>query len=450
MSGKSEIRTLIILFIGVLIISGCASTMRRELEVDGYLETREYHQALTELKENEEKFGDKNRLLYLLNAGALAHYSGRYQESNQHFEEAYHLAEDLYTKSISREALARISPNVRPYYGEDYEKVMINTFMALNYLQLGELEEARVEARRIDAVLSLLTQKYESENKYKTDAFSRYLAGIIEELDNDPNDALISYMQAYQAYKDYQKMFSFPVPAQLKRDILRLCRLLSFDEKYRYYLEEFGEEYDQRDITGNRENTGEIVFIFMTGLAPSKEELNTRFTSVDPDGNTHTFQVQIPQLIERPSIIEQVQVNCSNAANLSSTAEMVQHVGKIAKKNMEDKKPMMLLGAWTRALAKFVATEKAKDKMEGDSFWGNVLKGVVTDAIAEEVTRADIRCWRTIPEKIMLYRRRIPPGNYRYLIKYLGGSEGGVVATVEEEVEVKEGQTTILYFNEFI
>jgi hypothetical protein len=450
MSYKAEIRSLTLIFILTFIITGCASNLRRELEVDYYLEEQEYNEALAQLQENEKKFGDKNRLLYLLNAGAISHYAGQYDTSNTYFEEAYMLAEDLYTKSISREAMAKVSPNMRPYYGEDYEKVMINTFMALNYLQLGNLEDAHVEARRIDAVLSLLTQKYENENKYKNDAFGRYLAGIIEELDNEPNDALISYMQAYQAYRDYQEMFSFPVPGQIKKDILRLCRLLDFDQKYRSYLEEFGEEFDEREITGKRGDTGEIIFIFMTGLAPFKREMNTRFTAVGSDGKTHTFQVQIPQLIERPSMIKEVWVTCGNATNLSSTAEIVQHMGKIAEKNMEDKKPMMLLGAWTRALAKFIATEKAKDKMEGDSFWGNLLKGAITDALAEEMTKADIRCWRTIPEKIMLYRKRVPPGSYKFLIKYLGGDGNGVIARVEEKVEVYRGQTTILYFNELI
>ncbi|RKZ07604.1 hypothetical protein DRQ05_02825, partial [bacterium] len=301
----------------VLLAIGCASTLRREMAVDRFLPAADFQQAIADLESHEKAFGGKSRLLYLLNMGALNHYAGDYEESNKYFEEAYALADELYTKSITRELAGTVSPNMRPYYGEDYEKVMVNTFMALNYLKLGALDEALVEARRIDKDLELLTNKYQSKNKYKSDAFGRYLAGIIQEIAGRYNDAFISYVQAYRAYKDYEKMFPFEVPDQLKRDILRLASVLHFDDKYDDFVKEFGDEY--APPAHMDEDAGEVIAIVFAGLAPLKRELNIKHTGVDTDGKTYTFQLQIPVLVERPTSIGGVRVSCFESGSENSS-----------------------------------------------------------------------------------------------------------------------------------
>jgi len=438
-----------ILLIVVLALTGCAATLKKEMEVDSYLCTQCYELAIQNLAGNEKDFGDKNRLLFLLNAGALNHYAGRYKESNVHFEEAYELAENLYTKSISAEAAAKISPNMRSYYGEDYEKVMINTFMALNYLFLGDLEGALVEARRIDLSLELLTQKYEGKNKYKNDAFGRYLAGIVQELDGQINDAYISYVQALDAYEDYQGMFDFATPRQIKRDIVRLANTLGFNDQYDRYLERFGDSFDCRSIAGDYDNNGEIVFISLTGLGPFKQEKKETFAYVDGKGKTHTFQVQIPILIDRPSNILEVKIDCDSLPDLSGNAEIVQDVGKIARKNMEDKKTRMLIEAWGRAFAKFLATEEAKKKTEGHGWLATLTASLFIDMAAESLTRADIRCWRTIPQRIYLYRIRVPVGSYDFTVSYRG-ELGPIGHSIHEHINInRKGGAAVLYFKEF-
>ena len=51
--------------------------------------------------------------------------------------------------SVSREALATVT-NLKnlPYEGFAYDKIMMNTYKALNYLELGDFERARVELNR--------------------------------------------------------------------------------------------------------------------------------------------------------------------------------------------------------------------------------------------------------------------------------------------------------------
>lgn len=491
----------------VLLAIGCASTLRREMAVDRFLPAADFQQAIADLESHEKAFGGKSRLLYLLNMGALNHYAGDYEESNKYFEEAYALADELYTKSITRELAGTVSPNMRPYYGEDYEKVMVNTFMALNYLKLGALDEALVEARRIDKDLELLTNKYQSKNKYKSDAFGRYLAGIIQEIAGRYNDAFISYVQAYRAYKDYEKMFPFEVPDQLKRDILRLASVLHFDDKYDDFVKEFGDEY--APPAHMDEDAGEVIAIVFAGLAPLKRELNIKHTGVDKDGKTYTFQLQIPVLVERPTSIGGVRVSCFESSSENSSgvgrsagevllasgessgedsvstartaspsrrrpavsakpgasgyAFLAQDVSAIAKKNMDDKKAVTIAKAFAAALVRYKASEKLKEKSKGKSFWGNVAKGVLIDSALENVTHADIRCWRTLPARIFIYRKRLPPGTYDICADFVGGLRGrysdGEKAKMDrgdvlrrscqDSLEIGPGSVAVCYFADF-
>jgi hypothetical protein len=98
---------------------------------------------------------DLLRHLYLATA---AHYAGQYEQSNLHLHAAGELADDRIAKSISRNALSLISSDrVLPYEPGRTERLLLPYYGALNYLRLGSMEGAVVEARR----LAFLLQQYE-------------------------------------------------------------------------------------------------------------------------------------------------------------------------------------------------------------------------------------------------------------------------------------------------
>ncbi|GAF99605.1 unnamed protein product, partial [marine sediment metagenome] len=80
---------------------------------------------------------------------------------------------------------------------------MVNLFMALNYVGMGNWEGALVEARKVDNKLSVINSKYEEEKKnvYKEDGFIRFLMGALYEAEGEINDAFISYRKAEEIYR---------------------------------------------------------------------------------------------------------------------------------------------------------------------------------------------------------------------------------------------------------
>lgn len=132
-------------------------------------------------------------LLRSLYSGILAHYAGSYESSGGFLEHAADLAEDRYTKRVSRAALSLISNDkVLPYEPGDTERLLIHYYAALNYLRLDDLTGAAVEARRLSALL----EREEAPRDSTLHGWMRYLSGMIFEAAGERNDADVAYRNA--------------------------------------------------------------------------------------------------------------------------------------------------------------------------------------------------------------------------------------------------------------
>jgi tetratricopeptide (TPR) repeat protein len=225
-----------VILTGLLLLASCAMRTDFYHEVEQGLASRNYAVAVSALKANEEEFGESNTVLFNLELGLIAHYASQYTESNQMFLAAEKRMEELYTRSISAEAAAMLlNDNLLPYEGEDFEKVFVNLFLALNFAQMDNVEEALVEARKVDLKLKEYSKQYEGKNTYKQDAFIRYVMGVLYEAGGETNDAFISYRKAYEGYKEYADYYKTSCPTFLKADLVRTAGLLGFDDERRRF-----------------------------------------------------------------------------------------------------------------------------------------------------------------------------------------------------------------------
>ncbi|MCX6836146.1 MAG: hypothetical protein NTW07_13660 [candidate division Zixibacteria bacterium] len=109
----------------------------------------------------DKQYGEKDRVVYFVDAGLAYHYAGRFDTSNARLSDAENAAEELFTKSISKAALSLVlNDNALDYSGEDYEILYTNLIKSLNYLERDNFDDAFVEIRRANLKLDLLEQKY--------------------------------------------------------------------------------------------------------------------------------------------------------------------------------------------------------------------------------------------------------------------------------------------------
>lgn len=144
-----------------------------------------------------EEGGPSDALLRALYEGTTAYYAGRWRESAAALDRAAALADDRYTKSVSRGVLA-IAANDRalPYLPGHGERLMVHYYAMLAFLQADDLPAATVEARR----LALLLQRYDDarDDTYdrSTRAVLRYLTGAVFEAAGEGEDAGVAYRNA--------------------------------------------------------------------------------------------------------------------------------------------------------------------------------------------------------------------------------------------------------------
>ena len=238
------------------------------------LEAGETEKAYTNLQKHAPK---KSDIPFLFELGLVAHYANHFQESNAAFDQAGDIAEDRYTKSLSKEAASLVtSDKLRPYPGTRYERLLSHYYRALNYVYQGQLEGALVECRRATALINYFKGENEDYDFFGA-GFLAYLSGVLFEATGEWNDAYISYKQAAEYYRNAAEKTGVEIPADIGGSLVRLARKLGFMDEFERYQVQYGEPPTRP--TG----TGELVLFYETGYVPPKREENLVFPILKTD-----------------------------------------------------------------------------------------------------------------------------------------------------------------------
>lgn len=420
-------------------LAGCATHAQQRARVEEALVRGDYEAALEQL----DKKKDPSNVLYLLDRGLLLHYARRFAESNEAFETAEARIEDLYTRSLSKEAAALItSDNVIPYDGAPLERSLIHYYRTLNYLYLDDLEEALVECRKANLLLASLADKTEGKKTaYRDDAFLQYLTALLYQDAGEWDDAWVSLRQAEQAFAGYEERFGVAAPPWIGSDLLTMARWLGYRDEYETYRA----RYPHAAADSARDGEAELVLFFENGLAPVKKQdeitipilkgesdeyrdrhdefgvmLAGRYPRYDYDEAKldYLLRVAIPRLAPRPPAVHCVEVSAGGTAVKTVPVE---NVAALSDAALGEAMPKILLKTVLRGLTKYFATRGA-EKNAGE------VAGVLVNILTAATERADTRGWITLPNDIQMARLRVPPGEHEVTLRFCDAS-GRIVAT---------------------
>ncbi|HSV76634.1 MAG TPA: hypothetical protein VLH37_06330 [Bacteroidales bacterium] len=453
--------TMILLLVLSMLLWGCMPYYIRQQEFHTRFQQGRLEEASQVLDKSREASRRRNRLLFLFNQGVVQHMKGNYAESNRFFEEAYILGED-FSRNLADEALALLAnPGVLEYRGEDFEMLMIHFYKAMNFIQLGNLEAALVECRRMNIKLNALNDKHRGQNKYQRDAFIHNLMGIIYQAAGDYNNAFIAYRNAFEVYsEDYLRLFGLEPPVQLQRDIIRTAHLTGFSDQRVYFENKFGLTNSEVLPT---ENEGELVFFWQNGLGPVKEQWSINLNMVRGEGGIVHFQnedlglsfpflissnqaqgnlgdlrfvrVAFPRYVERRPVIASATLSGDGKG---SGFELAQNINAIAFQSLQDR----MLREFSTALLRLALKQAAEKTLRKRNEDLGALFGLV-GAITEQ---ADTRNWQTLPHSIHYTRMILPQGNNELVLK-LYDHYGALRHEIPITVYIKAGQTSFINYH---
>ena len=427
-------------------------------QISSYYEhvgNNEYAKASSTLEKNRLLNARRNRLLYLLEKGKMAHMMKQYEESNRFFNEADQYIEDART-SLSDIALGTLlNPMMESYKGEDFEKFMVHYYKSLNYMYLGQTDEAIVEAKRISLRSYAQQDKTKSDKKYDDDAFALMMQGIIYESGQDINNAFISYRNAVEIYlKNAGEYYGIRMPHQLKIDLLRTAYKLGFYADLEHYQNIFTMKYEPSSTAEG----GELVLFWENGLAPVKREQNFffslttdgagNFMFVDDSGsinlpfdfssgvsrsdlkveNLRSFRVAFPRYEEQPVFFHRANIKVGDEEFRFEPAE---NINALAFATLKERFLKETAKALSRLVVKKLAEEAARPKEDDKNKDEKKAMALALQIFNFASEKADTRNWQTLPHTIFYSRIPLKKGRNEVTIEY----QGPASRTVELQVE---------------
>ena len=439
----------------IFFMIGCAGYNFEEVEID--LKTGKPEDAYNYLKKNAPKKPD---IPYLYELGLTAHYANLFAESSKAFEEAEMIAEERFTKSVSKEALSLITTDkLRPYTSSLYERLLSHYYSALNYIYVGNLDGAQVECRRATNLIQYFKGEDEDYDFFGT-GFLAHFCGMVFEASGELNDALISYKQAEEYYQNASEKTGVSMPEDVGHSLVRVSRKLGFADDYERYRKQFGEP------PRLPENYGELILFYESGYVPRKTEQSLTFPILktdkfgeDDDKNTIAFartirtreglvveeikleyllRVAIPTIRSNRPYFKGIRVSVGDEI---ANGELIEDIETMAIETLEAKRTVILIRTLVRALGKYLIFRKANKE--------NKVLGAIVNLAGVVTESADTRSWQTLPNQIFMVRMPLPAGTHTLKLSFLNSSGQGSRSKSVGDVKISEKQTTFLNYRTY-
>ena len=214
----------------------------------------DYNKAEYNLNHNSFYTTKKHGILLNLELGKLYHLRKKYDSSNVFFNNA----------DIGMEDSKKYS-----YDGSQIDKVLVHYYKALNYLYLGNNDEALVEARRINLKINEMSEKRMFRDEARIDPFAQVLQGVIYEKMGNYDDALLSYKDAVALYDKYgmNGYLGVNIPNQLIADVINIANKAGRINERDFYCEKFNVSYNDVKDT----STNNVLFFWENGISTVKK-----------------------------------------------------------------------------------------------------------------------------------------------------------------------------------
>ncbi|MGZ3691780.1 MAG: COG3014 family protein [Pseudobdellovibrio sp.] len=377
-----KLLSLLLIFIA---FSSCATHRNEIAPIQKDIQMGRCTEALAALQKKADETSD-DQLLYLMEYGSGLQICKQYALSNEALQKADKLSEDIDYVSITRAVGSTLlNEQVSRYKGDKFEKLFLNAMGSLNYLELGDLDNAMVEVRRINEK----TQKFSTEESktFELNSFASYLSGLVYELGKKYDDACISYKDSYNLDSSYRVV---------ALDMLTACWRARRQQEFKELSQKIGATQSEIEYAKRSDkNSKEIFLIFEQGWGPQKATRR----------NDPVWPILVPVVSNTQRLIATSETEGNNTVKMSET---VYSVEKAAIQTIEeDYKTLGARRLGARVAKEVVADQiRQKDRALGDLAW------IVM--VASE--RADLRNWSMLPQSIQIIRMDVDKINSLKLI----------------------------------
>lgn len=337
------------------------------------------------------------------------------------------------------------------------EKLALNGVNLINYLAQGDLDGAKIEAKRFSVMRQYLID-FDPEHAHG--AFGSYLAGFVAERQGNADEALRYYDEALQERE---------LPS-LGEAIVRLGRRGSYrTERLERYLgstptlpspDAASPDAASPDAAGTSEaipvspagaqQAAEILVIVKTGRVPYR--VPVRLPVGAAVGLAGAYVTGDTTILEHSALKVVTFPDLQPAGNLFDSAswtiddvpvqmDLVSDLGAEIVREFDELKPKIIGSAITRMIVRAAAAEGARAAGNQGNEVVGLLSALAVEGAMVALDKPDTRSWTTLPDRIWIGRVSVPAGQHTLEISVRGnGGEERRTATVN----VGEGGYVVL------
>ncbi len=409
--------------ISVLFFSGCAPK-KAMMEVDVLVASGHYKAAAQKADSHLDKSDkyDIDNLLWHLENGSSLLYAEENNVSIDAFNESEylmkHYREQILASDVSQTLSSiLINDTTRPYIGSSYDGVMLNTYKAINYMSLDDMDAARVEFNRaVDRQRRAKVFFAEMIDKERE---------AIEHKESQENDVYVSKsmqnpdvgtrleqgypsLHAFEAYPDFVN----PMTTYLA-GIFSMANG-EYEKAHTLLKESYGMMGDNLDVqadfqeveltleSGKKVKEPMVWVIFENGQAPILQEWRIDLPVFIVSSKLNYISVALPRLVERKKAYEYLSIVTNKDEHLLSRhlCSMDRVIKTEFEKEYESIVRRAILSVATKTTIQYALQEQHNNN--GSNISALISMAATVYQIAS--TQADTRIWSTLPKEFQLAR----------------------------------------------
>jgi hypothetical protein len=389
--------------------------------------------------------GGKDAIIWRLEQAAILRAQGRYVESNKAFDEAQEKI-DAYAEGakvkLGAETAAMFSNLANlPYRGRAYDGIMLNTYKALNFLALHDLDKARVEIirayqRQQDAVEENKRRLQRAQDELEAEKEKQR----IEQAQNDPNvkgrlNQAYSGLDTLKVYSDYVNPFTVYLDgliyfagatsaSDLERARKSFERVCAFAGNNRCVKEDLS----MVEAAAQGTQPGPMTYVILeTGRAPVRDQVRIDIPILV--SRLSYVGAAFPTLEPQGGQLSSVQVSV-NGTNQST--EFLASMDSVIAKDFKNELPIVITKTIAAAVVKAAASYAANEAANKEGETAGLISQIGTALFQIAVNIADLRTWTTLPKEFLVCR--VPTPADRKIELQTPGSAQKVIVTLDEGV----------------
>ena len=471
-------RGVLLLALAIPLFTGCAAAGQSwragpagipvERQLREQLTAGEFDAAFSSLKDK--KVAPADLLLRHMYRGVAALHAGEYDAGAKHFDRAWEVAFDRYTKRLSDGALAMLTGDgALPYDPGTAEMMFIPYYGALTWLARNERQSAAVEVRRLS---NLLESEQGPQPNDQFRGVMRYVAGAMYEVAGERNDADVSYRNAARLLG--AAPLDTVAPDAEHGDVVVIIEDGFVIRPEPQSLVFWFNDGEFAALSGNSPEERFSAVRSMRARRGLRNDwagegfrsVSLNWPAMEPEHHVAerarigaralvSLPGQLPVAFEDAAKPTTIELGVPTSQAMVSAQTVSASVSDAVRAEFERAQPARLARAIARAVLRDAALKGAGDAFskaaDGDDddddddkkakAAGRVLLGLgllVAGASSAILDQADLRAWQLLPDRVTVTRMRLPVGEHP--VEILRGGEAVSLGTVT----VRPGSVTLL------